>query len=140
MSRFYQNRADVIHAIATGAQQTDTLNGPAVGPTSFNEIRYPYAEVLPETTTRQEGNVYAHSVRLNCYFRRDRDTDYLDQLAAAMDALSNALAELRDTECVGQFVPTTIEDFAGEFDNTALILISTEIQTTTQVDEADIGT
>ena len=131
------NRIAVIDAVEAGADAIDELNTPVVGPTSYDSITYPYAEVLPESIDYQSGNEYAHTVRLNCYFERERDVDYTLQLATALDAASEAVTCLSDVDCVVSYRPQLVEDFAGELDNTLLVLISVQLRVTTLVDLAE---
>ena len=132
-----ENRIAVIEAIEAGADSIDELHTPVVGPTSFDAIDYPYVEVLPESVDYQSGNEYAHTVRLNCYFERGRTTDYVTQFAVAMDAAVAAMNHVAGVECVVSYRPQTVEDFAGELDNTLLVLISIQLRITTLVDLAD---
>lgn len=135
------HRIPVVEAIRDGAAHvSDDVGDPVIGPTTFDSVRYPYAEVLPESSTHQGGNEFEHLVRLNLYFERGRVREdhpggqYLDHLATAMDATIHALGELADREVVVTYVPTNIEDFAGELDNTLLLLISVQLRVTTLAD------
>jgi len=138
MNQFYESRKNVIEAVEHGASTIERLNGPHVGPTTFDRIDYPQVQVLPESMDQQSGNEYTNYIRLNCFFQRKRGTTYLEQLEAALDALGAALDELSTVDCVLSYFPTTIEDFAGEQDNTALLLISIRIQVGTLIDLADL--
>ena len=137
--RLYESRSDVIAAVAHGAGTVEQLHAPVVGPVSFGDgrIDYPYVQVLPDSTTQQSGNDWQHTVRLNCIFQRTRDDDYLRFLDVTFDAVAAALAELETIDCVYSYVPTTIEDFAGEDDGNLLVMISVEIQVGALVDLAD---
>jgi hypothetical protein len=138
MNLWYESRANVIEAVERGAATVDRLNGPTLGPTTFSSIDYPEIQVLPESMDQQDGNEYVHTIRLNCFFQRSRGVSYLDHLRAAMDATQAALDEVRDVDCVYSFVPTSIEDFAGESDADALLLISVQLQIATLIDLADV--
>ena len=59
-------------------------------------------------------------------------------LAAAMDAVTEALVQLSATDEVLHYRPTVIEDYAGsDPGGTQLVLISTRIQASTVVDLAE---
>lgn len=135
--RLYDSRANCIAAVEHGAATVDELHDPVVGPVSFGDrIDYPYCQVLPESTDRQGGNDWQHTIRLNCIFHRTRDADYLRFLEVTFDAVAAALAELSTIECVYSYVPTTVEDFAGENDGDLLVMISVELQVGSLVDLA----
>ena len=140
-SRLYRSRSECIAAVEHGAATVDELHDPVVGPVSFGDgrIDYPYVQVLPESTDKQSGNDWQHTIRLNCIFQRTRDDDYLRFLDATFDAVAAALAELETIGCVYSYVPTTIEDFAGEDDGNLLVMISVELQVGALVDLADDG-
>jgi len=137
-------RTDIIEAVEAGARKPDTLTDPFVGPTTFDAISYPAVQVLPESTDYQGGNDFVHQLRLNCYFNREREATgidnqkYLDALAAAMDATREALNCLSDVGCVYNYLPTLIEDYAGDDpQGTAVFLISIRLEVSTLVDLAD---
>jgi len=140
----YTHREAVIDACRAGFAHVETFHTPAIGPESFDTIRYPYAQVLPENSGYQGGNEFEHLVRMNGYFERSRDRksehpgeSYLRQLETMMDAVSAALDELDASDVVVSFVPETIEDFAGEVDGSLLIMISVRLRVGTLVDLAD---
>ena len=137
--RLYQSRRDAIRAVEHGAATVDELHDPVVGPVSFGDgrIDYPYVQVLPESTDQQSGNDWQHTVRLNCIFERTRESDYLRFLEVTFDAVAAALDALADVSCAYSFVPTTIEDFAGQDDGDMLVMISVQIQVGTLVDLAE---
>jgi len=135
-TRLYESRSNAIAAVEHGAATVDELHDPVVGPVSFGDGRvdYPYVQVLPESTTQQDGNDWQHTIRLNCIFQRDRGDDYLRFLEVTFDAVAGALAQLSSVSCVYSFVPTTIEDFAGEDDGNLLVMISVQIQVGSLID------
>lgn len=138
------HRTPVIEAIRDGAAHVEAFHGPVIGPTTYESISYPYAEVLPESSAYQGGNEWEHLIRLNGYFERERDRRadhpgdaYLDQLTTLLDAVSACMDELAAEEIVMSYIPQTVEDFAGELDGTALLLISVQFRVTTLADLAD---
>lgn len=141
-SRLYRSRSECIAAVEHGAATVDELHDPVVGPVSFGDgrIDYPYVQVLPESTDQQSGNDWQHTIRLNCIFQRRRDDDYLRFLDVTFDAVAAALAELATVSCVYSYVPTTIEDFAGEDDGDLLVMISVQLQIGSLVDLAEDAT
>jgi hypothetical protein len=60
--------------------------------------------------------------------------DVLHPVAWAVVEVLDALAE---TESVVSYVPQTIEDFAGELDNTLVLLVAIQFEVTTLVDLAE---
>jgi hypothetical protein len=135
--RLYESRSDVIDAVAHGAGTVEELHAPVVGPVSFGDgrIDYPYVQVLPESTDRQGGNDWQHTIRLNCIFQRTRDADYLRFLKVTLDAVAAAMDELGGVSCVYYYAPTTIEDFAGEDDGDLLVMISAQLTIGSQIDD-----
>jgi hypothetical protein len=133
-----ENRIAVIEAIRDAAVAVDELATPHVGPTDPDRIDYPAAQVLPENSTRSDANTWTHQIRLNMLFERGKaGVAYLTVLEYVKEAITNAIANLGDVPCVGVFVPQLIEDFAGELDNTLLLLVSVQFSVTTQVDVSD---
>ena len=130
----FENRIAVIDAATAGAATVDELTTPSVGPTAYDRIEYPYCQILPEATDDQGGNEWAHTLRINCYFEREREYEYTTLLATVLDAATAALDAIADIECVVSYRPQLIEDFAGELDNTLLLLISVQLRVTTVVD------
>lgn len=134
----YESRSNCIHAVQEGASRVEELHDPVVGPVSYgNRIDYPYCQVLPETTTQQDGNDWQHTIRLNCIYERDRDSDYLRFLEVTFDAVREALGELSEVSCVYNYVPATVEDFAGEDDGNLLVMISVQLVVGSLVDLGD---
>lgn len=135
--RLYQSRADCIEAVEHGAAiaaDGGPLREPVVGPVTFDRVDYPYTQVLPESTERQGANDWQHTIRLNCIFTRERDEDYLTYLSATFDAVAAAMDALADVSCVYYYQPTRVEDFAGERDNTMLVMISVQLTVGSQID------
>jgi hypothetical protein len=131
----YESRSNAIEAVSHGASRVEELHDPVVGPVSYgNRIDYPYCQVLPETTTQQSGNDWQHTIRLNCIYERDRDSDYLRFLEVTFDAVREALEELSEVSCVYSYVPATVEDFAGEDDGNLLVMISVQLVVGSLVD------
>ena len=130
------NKIRVVEAAQAGATN-EFLSDPTVGPTQFQKLDYPAVQILPESTDDQGGNQFAHTLRVNCYFERERDTDYLDVLEVIKDVTTGVIQELGEIDCVLTYRPTTIEDYAGQLDNTLLLLVSIQFTVTTQVDLAD---
>ena len=133
----YESRSNAIEAVSHGASRVEELHDPEIGPVTYgNRIDYPYVQVLPETTTQQDGNDWQHTIRLNCIYERDRDSDYLRFLEVTFDAVREALDELSDVSCVYSYVPATVEDFAGEDDGNLLVMISVQLVVGSLVDLA----
>ena len=134
--RLYETRRNTIQAVEHGAAAVDELHDPVVGPVSFGDgrIDYPYVQVLPESTDQQSGNDWQHTVRLNCIFERTRESDYLRFLEVTFDAVANALETIATETCAYSYVPTTVEDFAGQNDGDMLVMISVQIQVGVLVD------
>jgi hypothetical protein len=129
-------RADPIEAVEHGVEaESDLFRSMHTGPRSFDRIDYPLAEVLPEETNRLDATNWSHAVRVNLYFERGRDLDYVeDVLHPVAGVLDSVLTSLGDTECTNNYYPETIEDYAGELDNTKLLLVSIRFRVTTLVD------
>lgn len=135
-SRLARSRSECIAAVEHGAATVDELHDPVVGPVSFGDrIDYPYVQVLPESTNRQGGNDWQHTIRLNCIFHRTRDADYLRFLEVTFDAVAAALDALGGVSCVYSYLPTTVEDFAGENDGDMLVMISVQLAVGSQIDD-----
>jgi len=136
-SRLYRSRSECIAAVEHGAATVDELHDPVVGPVSFGDgrIDYPYVQVLPESTDKQGGNDWQHTIRLNCIFHRQRDSDYLRFIEVTLDAVAAAMDALADVSCTYYFAPTTIEDFAGEDDGDLLVMISVQLTIGSQIDD-----
>jgi len=110
------------------------------GPRSFDRISYPCAEVLPERTERAGATNWRHSLRVNLYFERGRRLDYIeDVLHPTAAVLDNVLASLSSLPEVTNYHPSSIEDYAGELDNTQLLLVSVQFECVTQVDPGEFS-
>jgi len=133
--------APPITAVEHALTESQFIETTYVGPTTRDRIAYPAGEVLPENVSRTAPNEYTHTLRANLYFERpDRRVDFVDDiLHAVADVTEEAMASLRATECIDQYVPSAFELYAGELDNTLVILISVQFEVTTLVDVSDAG-
>jgi hypothetical protein len=128
-------RRGPIEAIEAGVNTAGDFASTHTGPRTFDRIDYPVAEILPQQTTRQDATNWQHSVFVNLYFRRDRGLEYIDDVLVPWASMVDAvLLELDDTPKTTDYHPNRVEDFAGELDNTQLLLVLTEFQITTAVD------
>lgn len=132
-------RSDPIEAIEHGVNEnSDLFETIYTGPITEDAMRYPVAEVLPENTSRADGNEFDHQIRVNLYFERGRDMDYVeDILHPVAGVVDECLAALSATPSVVTYVPGLIEDYAGELDNTYILLVSIRFDVTTLVDLAE---
>lgn len=138
MIDWYMARVPVIEAVEKGAHHIrDTAGDPTVGPVTWERLNYPHVEVLPESSEYQGGNEFAHLVRVNVYFERSKGDGYLDHLRVAMDAVNGATEALKDEPHAVTWRPESIQDFAGEVDNTLVLLISTQLRVTSLTDLSD---
>jgi hypothetical protein len=134
---WYDIRAPPIEACQHGVAVADVSEVNYTGPRTFENIDYPAGEVLPQQTSRTAGNEFQHDIFVNLYFERGRDTEYLDVLHHVSSVISEVMGALSNTEDVISFVPAVIEDFAGELDDTLILLVSTRFEITTVVEMAD---
>jgi len=104
-----------------------------LGPDTFEELDYPYAEVMPDTLTYQGASEYEHTFQTNLYFVRKRHETYLDILAAVTDATAAVATALEGVDCTVTVRPTEIRDYAGENGDDLMIMV----QTTWTVTAAD---
>jgi hypothetical protein len=131
-------RADPIRAIEHGVAEASAINETHTGPVTYDAMEYPVGEVLPQSTTQSDGNEFTHRIFANLYFERERRQDYVDDiLHPVADVIDESLAALSAETSVIRYVPTSIEDYAGELDNTLVLLVSIEFTVTTAVDLAD---
>jgi len=134
-------RKKPIEAVEHGvnvAADGDLFNSTHTGPRTFDRIEYPVAEVLPDETTRSGPTNWDHSIFANLYFERGREMDYVDDvLHPTAEVVEQVLAELATVECVTNYYPEFIQDFAGELDNTSVLLVSIRFRATSQIDPAD---
>lgn len=141
MTDWLRIRRGPIEAIEHGVEavaDAGLLEATHLGPRTFERIDYPIAEVLPDETQRTGPTEWQHTIVVNLYFRRDRDLDYIDEVlhptAAVLDA---TLGELGGVDCVTNYHPESIQDFAGELDNTAVLLVSIRLRATALLDPAE---
>jgi hypothetical protein len=131
-------RADPIRAIEHGVGEVDAFETTFTGPTDFDRIDYPCAEVLPQSSSNSDGNEWTHRVDVALYFERERGYDYIDDvLHPTAWAIDECLAALAATESVVRYVPNSVEDYAGELDDTAILLVVVQFEVATLVDMAD---
>jgi hypothetical protein len=131
-------RAEPIRAVEHGVSEVDAIDTTYVGPVTTDRLDYPAGEVLPQSTTRSDGNEFTHTIYANLYFDRGPGMDYVeDVLHPVAWAVVEVLDALAETESVVSYVPQTIEDFAGELDNTLVLLVAIQFEVTTLVDLAE---
>ena len=134
-----QIRREPIEAVEHGvAQASDHFRSTHTGPRTFDRIDYPVAEVLPDSTERADATNWRHRIVVNLYFERGRDMDYIEDVlhptAAILDEVLGALGEV---ECITDYAPQSIQDFAGELDNTSLLLVSIQFEMKTLIDPGE---
>jgi len=127
-----------IEAIQHGVDATDLFETVMTGPRTFDRIDYPAAQVYPVNTTRTSGNEFLHNIEVNVVVERSRGYDYIEEVLHPMaGVITECMDALAATECVVTYVPSEIEDFAGELDNTGVVVIRINFEITTQVDLAE---
>jgi len=130
-------REELFAAAYNTIQDVEQVAQHELGPTTFDDLRYPYAEVIPQTSAYQGGNEFRHLFATNFYFVKERHEDYLSYLRvvhAAMPLLSDAFLGVSDAYSVR---PTEIQDFAGEVDDDLIIMLSVTWQVDTLADSAE---
>lgn len=134
-------RKDPIEAVEHGVAQSDSFfESIHTGPVTFDRVDYPLAEVLPDATERADATNWTHSIMVNLYFERDRELDYIeDVLHPVADVLDNVLAELDTLAEVTNYYPESIQDFAGELDNTSLLLVMIRVRCMTAIDPGEFA-
>jgi len=129
-----------VTALEHAINESKFIEATYTGPRTRDRIDYPAGEVLPENVSRVGPNEYQASLRANLYFQRERDTEFVDDiLHAVADVTEEAMVAFKATECVGQYVPAAFELYAGELDNTLVILMSIQFDVSVLVDVADAG-
>jgi hypothetical protein len=132
-------RKKPIEAVEHGvAEASDHFRSTHTGPRTFDRIDYPVAEVLPDSTERADATNWRHRIVVNLYFERGRELDYIEDVlhptAAILDEVLGALGEV---ECITDYHPASIQDFAGELDNTSLLLVSIQFEMRTLIDPGE---
>lgn len=133
-------RADPIEAVEHGAEAASEhfRAGPYVGPRTYDGLDYPAIEVLPDSTERTGPTNWTHSIVVNCYFQRSRGLEYVgDVLHPIAAVLDECLDALSDVGCANNYYPESIQDFAGELDNTSVLLVSIRLRVTTSVNPGE---
>jgi len=139
MVNWYDIRAKPIEAVQHGVNEaSDLFNSTHTGPRTFDRIDYPVAEVLPDETARVGSTDWEHSIVVNLYFERSREQDYLeDVLYPTAAVIDHVLASLSDVDCINNYHPESVQDFAGELDNTQLLLVSIRFRATSMIDPGE---
>lgn len=132
-------RAAPIEAVEHGVAEADEhFRSTHTGPRTFDRIDYPVAEVLPDETARADSTNWEHSIYVNLYFERSRGLEYVaDVLHPTAAVLDECLAALSDVECITNYYPESVQDFAGELDNTSVLLVSIRFRCQSLVDPGD---
>lgn len=119
-------------------ENDDVFETVMVGPRTWQRIDYPVAEVIPDSVSRSGGHEFTARVRAHLYFERDREYEFVDDvLHPVAGVVTDALDAADATTCIGGAVPSNIDFFAGELDNTAILLVSVEFEIQTLVDLAE---
>lgn len=127
MVDWLQIRKRPIEEVRHGVEQASTHfeSGPWIGPRTYDRLDYPAAEVLPDETARTDATNWTHTIVVNLYFERSRDMDYIeDVLHPTAAVLDEVLTALGTVDCLTNYHPESIQDFAGELDNTSVLLVS----------------
>jgi len=132
-------RKDPIEAVEHGLATADaTIETGFTGPVNRNAMRYPVGQVLPQSTSRADATNWQHTIVTNLYFERGRELDYVEDILHPTAAvLDNVLAAVSELPRVNNYYPASIEDFAGQLDNTQLLLVSIRFRCVSQIDPGD---
>jgi hypothetical protein len=136
MADWLKIRADPIEAVEHGVDAADDHFATTdTGPVSFDRIDYPFAQVYPESTQRADATNWRHRIVVNLFFERDRGLDYVSEVLRPTAAVIDAtLVAMQATDCITNYHPTSVEDYAGELNNTGLLLVTITFECVTQVD------
>jgi len=125
-------RQPPIEAIEDGIAATDHYATTYTGPRTFERIDYPAAQTYPVRTTRSQGNEFTHRIEANLIFERTRGYDYHDDvLAPTAVTITECMAQLAATDSVVSFIPSEIEDYAGEMNNSGVVVVKVAFDVTT---------
>jgi hypothetical protein len=131
-------RLPPIEAIEHGVGATNHFETEYIGPRTFEAIDYPAAQVYPVETSRSGANEFTHRIEANLVFERTRGYDYLEDVLHPMaDVIDECMTALSNESTVVAYYPSAIEDFAGELDNTGVVIIRVEFTVTTLRDFAE---
>ena len=120
-----EQRKDLFAAAYNALAALDFTAATELGPDTFDEIDYPYAEVMPDTLTYQGASEYEHTFQTNLYFVRKRHETYLDILSCLVEATTAVAEALQGVECTVTVRPTEVRDYAGEDAGDLMIMVST---------------
>lgn len=141
MTDWLRIRSQPIEAVEHGVEQVadaGLLESTHTGPRTFDRMDYPIGEVLPDETSRSGATTWEHSIVVNLYFRRDRDLDYIDDVLHPVAAvLDETLSALGTVDCITDYHPASIQDFAGELDNTSVLLVMIRLRATALIDPGE---
>jgi len=128
-----EQRMDLFAAAYNALADLSFTAATELGPDTFDELDYPYAEVMPDTLTYQGASEYEHTFQTNLYFVRKRHETYLDILSCLVDATTAVAEALTGVECTVTVRRTEVRDYAGENGDDLMIMV----QTTWTVTAAD---
>lgn len=139
MTDWLSVRAEPIEAVEHGiAEASEHFAATGTGPRSFDRIDYPYAMVLPESTERATTTDWRHRISVMLLFEWSRGMDYVDDVLHPLAAvLDETLSALGDVECITDYHPNSIEDFAGDRNNSLLLMVRVRLECLTQLDPGD---
>jgi len=137
-TRLIDQRIDLFREAYRALDAVTEVAATELGPRTYDELAYPYAEVMPDTLTYQGGSEYEHTFMTNLYFLRKRHENYLDLLEVVREAILAVGDALDGVECTVTIKPTAMEDFAGQLDDNLIIMVSVTWTVGTLVDFADV--
>jgi len=118
-----EQRMDLFAAAYNALVNLNFTAATELGPDTFEELDYPYGEIIPDTLTYQGASEYEHTFQTNLYFVRKRHETYLDILTAVTDAIAAVATALEGVDCTVTVRPTEIRDYAGEDSGDLMIMV-----------------
>ena len=141
MAVYDQTPRSIITDITTTLQDNHgtTFEDIVVGPFQINELDFPCAHVIPDTSLYQGRSEYQTNIDVNFYFERDsKDYSFLSNLDAVDATKNDIMIKLDVNPKVANPLISNEEYFVGEVGQKLLNVITFTVQASWLVDFADV--
>lgn len=141
MAVYNQTPKSIITDITATLQDNhgSTFEDIVLGPYQINELDFPCAHVIPDTTLYQGRSEYQTNIDVNFYFERDsKDYSFLSNLDDVDATKNDIMTKLDANTNISTYKITDEEYFVGEVGQKLLNVITFSVQSSWLVDFANV--
>ncbi len=129
----------VLSSLKDGIEKHSRDYDVILGEVNTNNLNYPSAHIIPETSNYQDGGRYQDVITVNFYFERNTDggQDIISNLEDVEETIDDIIIELGKNKYIGEYKVDDVEFLAGEVGK-LIDIISVSFFVTKLIDYAEM--